>query len=412
MGSSRHSLGPLTAVALVSPAVLGTPGPPSIWVPNNAYKSFWVYPLMGFKLSYVTITAGFNASGDDAKFLLSTAWLFKVATHRVLSHVKSMHALPASKIGWKNMFRRVAYEVIPNRRYADSATVLVMSVYESCRQLGVDFHGVELDDWLIFQQSEKEYPPRNITLKSVDEVWVTVFGYNKESRRIKLRISASGSYKKLLEAILAERQPYNPRIVIRSWNIRRGEFYVRGELQVAVPLDFYYKHMIRYRQNNGGLYGGVDVNSDRINLAIVDDKGDLRDTYTFWFREVTARGYPRHRVRTIMGMRVHEMLKYAYHHGVKTLFLENPEVLGRLRHLWIRNGRRLHSNYNWKVSVFRSSVIEIITYKAPLYAINVRYVNPKGTTHSKGHHEAMKKFGLDKHSASAYMIALKGLKLP
>ncbi len=70
-------------------------------------------------------------------------------------------------------------------------------------------------------------------------------------------------------------------------------------------------------------------------------------------------------------MAVHEMLKYAYHHGVKVLFLENPEVLGRLRLLRIRSGERGSENYNWRVSVFRSSVIEMIAMKAPLYGIEV-----------------------------------------
>ncbi|MCE4614852.1 MAG: hypothetical protein F7B60_04940 [Desulfurococcales archaeon] len=32
--------------------------------------------------------------------------------------------------------------------------------------------------------------------------------------------------------------------------------------------------------------------------------------------------------------------------------------------MWIKNGRRLHRNYNWKA--------------ASLYAINVRYVDPRG----------------------------------
>ncbi|WP_228546734.1 hypothetical protein [Hyperthermus butylicus] len=168
----------------------------------------------------------------------------------------------------------------------------------------------------MFQQSEKEYPPRNITLKSVDEAWVTVFDYSREARRIRLRISTSGSFRKLLEKVLSETQPYNPRIVLKTWNIRDGTLYVRGELQVSIPLDFYYKHMTRYRRNDGKLYGGVDINIDRISLAIVDENGNLRDTYTFWFREVTARGFPGRRARSIIGTRVHEMLSYAYQHGV------------------------------------------------------------------------------------------------
>ncbi len=363
-------------------------------------------------MSYVTITAGFNASRETAKLLLSTAWLFKLAVHRVLATAKSMPALPASKIGWKNVFRRVAYEVIPNRRYADSAAVLVMGIYESCRQLGVDFREVELGGWLVFQQSEKEYPPRNITLKSVDEVWVTVFDYDGESTRIRLKVSASGLYRRLLEAILRDRQPYNPRIAVKSWNVREGRLYVRGELQVAVPLDFYYKHMARYERNNGRLYAGVDVNVDRVNLAIVDCEGRLRDVKTFWFEEASRKNSPRHRSWSIIGMAVHDMLRYAYHHGVKTIYLENPDVLGRLRLLWVRNGGRLNSNYNWRVTVFRSSIIEMIALKAPLYAINVEYVYPNGTSNSKEHDELMKRFGLDRHTASAYLIALKGLKQP
>ena len=247
-------------------------------------------------------------------------------------------------------------------------------------------------------------------MKSVDEVWVTVFSYTSESKRVKLAISMSRVYRRLLEAVLAERQPYNPRIVLKSWNARGSRLYVRGELHLTIPLSFYYKHMARYRVNEGRLYAGVDVNTDRINLAIVDWGGRLRDTYTFWFREVTARGYPRRRAWSVIGMRIHEMLRYAYHHGVGTIFLEDPEVLGRLRLAWIRNGKRLHRNYNWRVTVFRSRVAEMIALKAPLYAIRISYVDPKGTTHSKKHDEIMRRYGLDKHTASAYLIALKGAK--
>jgi len=109
-------------------------------------------------------------------------------------------------------------------------------------------------------------------------------------------------------------------------------------------------------------------------------------------------------------MRIHELLDYAYRHGVKTLFLENPEILGKLRLMWIKNGDRGHENYNHKVSVFRNSIIERIALKAPLYSIETKYVNPRGTTNSTEHDELMRKHGLDKHTASAHLTALKGLK--
>jgi len=59
---------------------------------------------------------------------------------------------------------------------------------------------------------------------------------------------------------------------------------------------------------------------------------------------------------------------------------------------------------------FRSSIIEMIAIKAPLYAIRVEYVGPKGTTHSKRHDDLMRRYGLDRHNASAYLIALHGME--
>jgi hypothetical protein len=93
----------------------------------------------------------------------------------------------------------------------------------------------------------------------------------------------------------------------------------------------------------------------------------------------------------------------------KTLFLENPEVLGRLKLMWAKSGDRGHGNYNHKVMTFRSTIIERIALKAPLYSIETKYVNPRGTTNSKEHDELMRKYRLDKHTASAYLTALKGL---
>ena len=54
----------------------------------------------------------------------------------------------------------------------------------------------------------------------------------------------------------------------------------------------------------------------------------------------------------------------------------------------------------------------MIALKAPLYGIEVKYVDPRGTTSSREHDEIMKKHRLDRHVASAYLIALKGLKQP
>jgi len=363
-------------------------------------------------VSYITLRFPFNAGGDVAKGLLSTAWLFKIATHRVLRITKQQQALSITKIGWKTTLRKVAYDVIPNERYADGSIALVMGIYESCRELGIDFRSVELSDWLMFQQSWLEYPSRNISLKPNYEFHITTIRYNGATSRVVVKPTVPKSYEQLLDAIIIEHIKYIGRVVVRDYGARGNQLWLHGEIHITVPMDVYYEHMARHKRNSGRLFGGVDVNTDRINLAIIDSTGRLIEHKTFWFSETTARDFPRRKAWGIIGMRIHELLEYAYNNGVKTLFLENPEVLGRLKLMWVRNGDRGHENYNYKVSVFRSSIIERVTMKAPLYSIRVGYVNPGGTTNSTEHDELMRKHGLDRHTTSAYLIALKGLKQP
>jgi len=308
------------------------------------------------------------------------------------------------------MFRSVAYGIVPNRRYADGVVTLVMGVYESCRALDVNFRGVELSGWLMFQQSELEYPSRSITLKPNHEFHVTTIKYNGTTSRVVIKPTIPRIYSELLDIILTGRVEYMGRVVIDGVGTRNNQLWLHGEIHITVPLDMYYEHMSRHKRNGGKLFGGVDVNTDRINLVIIDEDGELIDHRTFWFSEVTARGFPKHKAWSIIGMRIHEMLNYAYNNGVKALFLENPEVLGRLRLVWIMNGDRKHENYNYKVSVFRSTIIEKIAMKAPLYSIKVGYISPRGTTNSKEHDELMKRYGLNRHTASAYLIALRGLR--
>ena len=408
---STVSPGPLTAVA--QPLSPGASQPYGSRKPGGTTKiiSFQgLYVFMGIPhMGYVTLVLPFSAGGDVAKRLLSTAWLFKVAVHRVFGSAKQHSALPGTDIGWKSTFRGVAYSIIPNRRYADGVVVLVRGIYESCRQLGVDFKGAELSDWLMFQQSEMEYPSRSITLKPGCEVYVTTVSYSGESYRDVIRPSVPRSYRALLSRVIEERQEYTGRVMVKGYGFRGNTLWVHGEVHITIPVGFYIKHSTSYREPKGNLIGGVDVNADRINLAVVDRNGNLRDYKTFWFEETTARGYPGRSAWSVIGMRIHEMLEYAYHHGVSTIALENPEVLGRLRLLWVRRGDRGHEDYNYKVSIFKSTVIERTAMKAPLYGLNTAFISPKGTTNSTEHTNTMKRYGLDRHTASAYLIALRGL---
>ena len=355
-----------------------------------------------------TLKLSFNVSGEVARKILSTAWLFKLACHRVLSKSKELekHLIP-SKVAWIKMFYDDARSFIPNKRYAYGAIYLVYSVWESARGLKVDYKSVELSDWLLFQHYEREVDGNVIRVSEDGSALITTCSYNGSKDRVLVRAKPNRGYAKLLRFAVESREKYMPRVVVRGYNVRGGALYVHGEIHIVISYDFYLKHTTRFREPRGGLVGGVDVNADRINLAIVDEKGNLRDYKTFWFRETTARGYPRRSAWSTVGEKIHEMLRYAYYHGVSTIAMENPETLGYLKLAWIRGNDRRHENYNYKKSIFRSSVIERIAMKAPLYGLSVKFINPKGTTSSRDHAEAMKRYGLDKHTASAYLIALR-----
>ncbi|MEM4665267.1 MAG: hypothetical protein QW271_05935 [Sulfolobales archaeon] len=91
------------------------------------------------------------------------------------------------------------------------------------------------------------------------------------------------------------------------------------------------------------------------------------------------------------------------------MLLKNPGVIGYLRYYWVRDGERGGRNYDYKVTLFRSSVVERTAWKAPLYGLKTVYVDPRETSSSREHDEAAKKLRLDKHTASAYLIASRAL---
>ena len=360
--------------------------------------------------SYLTVRLPFNVCCDEARLLLSTARLFRHAVLHLHSLILRENPRITSLIALKEMYRRRLQEILPNRRYVDGAITLLYSVYESAQALNVPFSNIEFKSWLLFQQSEKEYPCRNITLQNYYSFRVTAINYQGESTRITLKPTIPKNYKQVLDKVIEERQPYVARVVLRGFGERKNVPWVHGEIHLSIPYRFYLESFRRHERNNGKLFAGVDVNTDRINLAIVDRYGRLRDVKKFRFEGASWKGCPRQRAWSIIGMAIHDMLKYAYHHGVKTLSLENPEVLGYLKTLWVKRGERGDSNYNHRVHIFRNRIVERIVMKAPLYAINIKYVNPRGTTSSKEHDEVTREYGLDKHAASAYLIALRGIE--
>jgi len=79
-------------------------------------------------------------------------------------------------------------------------------------------------------------------------------------------------------------------------------------------------------------------------------------------------------------------------------------VKGRRRFTKSKSGNRRISRFA-KRQLLTHGVI-----KALRLGFNVILANPKGTTNSKEHEKVMKERGFDRHTASAYLIALRGLE--
>ncbi|RLG77680.1 MAG: hypothetical protein DRO14_01990 [Thermoprotei archaeon] len=134
------------------------------------------------------------------------------------------------------------------------------------------------------------------------------------------------------------------------------------------------------RMAYGSNIGGIDVNLDRINLAIASKQGILLDTYIVRFPELKVQGLDYDRRVSIMMNAIHKVLDYAVNHGCSVIVLENPRTLGYMRWVWIKSGKRKNNTWNRRVSLFTTSIIERISWHAPQYGLKTYYVNPAYTS--------------------------------
>jgi len=352
-------------------------------------------------MDYVTLKIPFSADGDTAKDLLTTAQLFRAATQDVLVLAKHQRELPMGMVGWSNTFRGAAYEVIPNRRYADGAVALVMGIYTACKTLGIDFRSVELSDWLMFQQGVSEKPlTNNIALKHDYTFHITTVSNEGGKRYIITPTPDTVSkYKDLLEAVLDENIEYIGRVVINE----HAESHVSGEIQMMIPLDSY-NHVFAEEQGGEKLVGGISVNADKIDLVII------KKNYKFDYKkEFMLKGGVVDEIR--------ELLNHAHDYGVETLIMENPTVYDTLR--WIQP--KGSDTEKLRDLIIKVSIIEEITLEARQYGIEVGYVDPKITMNNELIRKTVQKLGrltrrhsdeeqVDENTATAYLIAKRGLK--
>ena len=174
-------------------------------------------------------------------------------------------------------------------------------------------------------------------------------------------------------------------------------------IHIQVPLWLYLKHFSTPKPAGYGLVAGFDLNSDRLNIVVVNKQGDVVTTRTYRYPEVTRPGYPKEKAKALRLNALSQALRFLARIGVDYVVFEDLFVIKRRKFTKNRTANR-------KISKFAKR--QLLTHgvvKALRLGFNVILVNPKGTTNSEEHERLMKERRFDRHTASAYLIALKGL---
>lgn len=165
-------------------------------------------------------------------------------------------------------------------------------------------------------------------------------------------------------------------------------------LYLNIPINLYVKYTGSATTNasNNALLAGFDFNVDRICMAIIDFAGRPRDTKTVFFSN--AVNTPREVSESMREEALAKLVKYAVTHGVKYLVVEDLE---RPRRVKGKVGKWALRQYIQHLRVlakrFNLDILEVNPAYSSIDAIGIALAQ-----------------GLDKHTASAYLIALRGLR--
>ncbi len=128
-----------------------------------------------------------------------------------------------------------------------------------------------------------------------------------------------------------------------SYGDEIGEDY---RIHVYVPVELYCKHLGKKieRRGRSSHIAGFDLNSDRINMVIINDSGELLDVKVKHFPEVTQHGFPKEKARDIRLKALSELIDYACYHNVEYFVFER---LGKRK-----KKKTSNRNVNRKLSKF------------------------------------------------------------
>jgi len=137
--------------------------------------------------------------------------------------------------------------------------------------------------------------------------------------------------------------------------------------------------------------------------VVINKRGEIIAIKTFLYSDVTRPGFPKGKAMALRLNALSQALSFLSRIGVDYDVFEDLFLVKRRKFTTSKSGNRKITRFA-KKQLLTHGVI-----KALRLGFNVVLVNPKGTTNSEDHEKVMREKGFDRHTASAYLIALKGL---
>jgi len=176
-------------------------------------------------------------------------------------------------------------------------------------------------------------------------------------------------------------------------------------IHLQIPLWLYLKHFSSPKPVGYGLFAGFDLNSDRLNVVVVNEEGKVVTKKTWRYSDVTRSGFPKGKAMALRLNALSESLNFLSRVGVDHVAFEDLFLVKKRKFTRSKSGNRKVSRFAKRQMLIHGVI------KALRLGFNVVLVNPKGTTNSEDHDEVMREKGFDRHTASAYLIALRGLEV-
>ena len=231
---------------------------------------------------------------------------------------------------------------------------------------------------------------RNIRLIDTDKVLVKIPHANGKHEWIKCNVKFGKKYIPLIKELLTGEIAYSSTVVLSN-----GKYY----FHVTIPLNLYAKHTGKsFVKKNASYVAGFDVNPDRINMVIINEAGDIIDIRNEHFHDLIQHGYPKNKAREIRLSALSKLIDYAVNHNVKYFIFEKITNIKPDKN---RKANRRIGKFAYR-QLLQHAEIMVKKRDGAFKTISPAYTSIDAVPLAR-------KFGLDRHTASAYLMAIRGL---